>query len=218
MAPLRFLTAQRFSTQPPDELKSYAHGETLTYTVTLENGETYTATLYVQVYGPWDYPTYTFPLPTPEEPIDTEEIIETTQSPTTRTENSAHDINGDGETSPIDALLIINYLNDQSVRIKAGETIAAMSESNSAMDTSKDGEISPIDVLLIINALNANAQNVNAQNANAALQASGEAAAELSSNSVSEETQANDVAIMAVLAATNLDEDLRRQSRRTGSV
>ena len=81
------------------------------------------------------------------------------------------------------------------------------------MDTSKDGEISPIDVLLIINAL-----NVNAQNANAALQASGEAAAGLSSNSVSEETQANDVAIMAVLAATNLDEDLRRQSRRTGSV
>ena len=189
----------------PFELDDYTYTDTLNYTVTLENGETYTATLYVQVYLHWEYLPYLYPHSTPEVITVTVEETETTV-----TENSAHDINGDGETSPIDALLVINYLNDQSVRIKAGEAAATMTESNSAMDTSKDGEISPIDVLLIINAL-----NVNAQNANAALQASGEAAG-FSSSSASEEIQANDAAIMAVLAAnaTSLDEDLRRQSRR----
>lgn len=55
------------------------------------------------------------------------------------------DVNGDGYTSPIDALQVINSLN------AGGKT----EEGDMALDTSGDGHISPIDALLVINRLNA---------------------------------------------------------------
>lgn len=55
------------------------------------------------------------------------------------------DVNGDGYTSPIDALQVINRLN-------AG---TATEEGDMALDTNGDGYVSPIDALLVINRLNA---------------------------------------------------------------
>jgi len=58
------------------------------------------------------------------------------------------DVNKDGSVSPIDALLVINYLNGP-----AGEAAAA--SSGFSMDVNGDGSIAPIDALLVINYLNA---------------------------------------------------------------
>lgn len=54
------------------------------------------------------------------------------------------DVNGDGHTSPIDALQVVNALNANSIE-----------EGDMALDTNGDGSISPIDALLVINRLNA---------------------------------------------------------------
>ncbi|GAB5406818.1 MAG: hypothetical protein Aurels2KO_50490 [Aureliella sp.] len=61
------------------------------------------------------------------------------------------DVNGDGHTSPIDALQVINSLNAE----------APMEEGDMALDTNGDGHISPIDALLVINRLNAIAESSN---------------------------------------------------------
>jgi hypothetical protein len=53
------------------------------------------------------------------------------------------DVNDDGFIAPIDALLVINYLNGES--ILSGPTF---------LDTSNDGHISPLDALNVINHLN----------------------------------------------------------------
>jgi uncharacterized secreted protein with C-terminal beta-propeller domain len=200
---VRILDGTAIQYTAPDDLEAYWYTDTLTYTVTLENGESYTAKLHVNVYRDWGYyPPYIDPQPTTEIETEIKVPVPETTTATQEPSNSAYDINGDGETSPIDVLLVINHLNAQSVSIKAGETVAAMSESNSVMDTSKDGVISPIDALLIINLLNAKA----------ALQAGGEASEVIASSSAIEATQANDAAIMAVLAtgATDLGDDPRR--------
>ncbi|XZE56600.1 Calx-beta domain-containing protein [Planctomycetaceae bacterium SH139] len=60
------------------------------------------------------------------------------------------DVNGDGFTSPIDALQVINALNTKH------ESLVAYDEGDNALDTNGDGNISPIDALLVINKLNAN--------------------------------------------------------------
>ncbi|GAB5407081.1 MAG: hypothetical protein Aurels2KO_53120 [Aureliella sp.] len=59
------------------------------------------------------------------------------------------DVNGDGYTSPIDALQVINALNTKS------ESLAFFEEGDNALDTNGDGHVSPIDALLVINKLNA---------------------------------------------------------------
>ena len=56
------------------------------------------------------------------------------------------DVNNDGEESPIDALLIINYLGREE---SEGEALA----SQHFYDVSNDGKASPHDALLIINGL-----------------------------------------------------------------
>jgi hypothetical protein len=58
--------------------------------------------------------------------------------------NLKGDANFDGSLSPIDALLVINYLNDPSAYTDIP-----------AYDIDNDGIISPMDALIIINALNA---------------------------------------------------------------
>jgi hypothetical protein len=59
--------------------------------------------------------------------------------------NLAGDANFDGNLSPLDALLVIDYLNDPS-----GSTDGA------GYDINGDGDVSPIDALIIVNILNSN--------------------------------------------------------------
>jgi hypothetical protein len=61
------------------------------------------------------------------------------------------DVNGDGHTSPIDALQVINWLNTSSLTAENG----IMEEGDRALDTNGDGRVSPIDALVVINRLNA---------------------------------------------------------------
>lgn len=68
------------------------------------------------------------------------------QNPTNR-----HDVNGDAEVSPIDALLVINDLNLRGSRSLASTNFVPPP----FIDVSGDGSVSPIDVLLVINYLNA---------------------------------------------------------------
>ena len=59
------------------------------------------------------------------------------------------DVNGDGVTTPLDALLVINYLNSLSQSPQeSGPTVLPF------VDTNDDGTISPLDALLVINRLN----------------------------------------------------------------
>ena len=69
---------------------------------------------------------------------------------------SRYDINRDGYTTPLDVLLLVNYLNGNTVPSK-GETARAL------YDVSNDGHISPIDVLHIIDRLNANSYESKAE-------------------------------------------------------
>jgi hypothetical protein len=62
------------------------------------------------------------------------------------------DVNRDGSVSPLDALIVFNYLNALS---DAGSAPIASAADNPALDTNGDGHISPLDALLIINLLNA---------------------------------------------------------------
>jgi hypothetical protein len=64
------------------------------------------------------------------------------------------DVNNDGEISPIDALIVINALNQHG-----SDDVAAFAEGNFAppdvyADVNGDGNVSPIDPLLVINRLN----------------------------------------------------------------
>jgi hypothetical protein len=62
------------------------------------------------------------------------------------------DVNRDGRVSPIDALLVINRLNDKAAALAASalQDLAWQNE----FDVNRDGRISPLDALLVINELN----------------------------------------------------------------
>lgn len=67
------------------------------------------------------------------------------------------DVNDDGQTSPVDALYIINLLNDASsprlAATPAGEPTPIF------FDVNDDGGLSPFDVLLVLNTLNAEGED-----------------------------------------------------------
>jgi len=67
------------------------------------------------------------------------------QNPVIRT-----DTNGDGAVGPIDALVVINYLN----RIGSGTLPVTKPIGTAFVDVNGDGMVSPIDVLQVINHLN----------------------------------------------------------------
>jgi hypothetical protein len=67
----------------------------------------------------------------------------------------SYDVDGDGKVAPIDALLIINYLN--SMLPTDVPTGGAFGIPFGFLDTDHDNSIAPIDALLVINALNAGA-------------------------------------------------------------
>jgi len=60
------------------------------------------------------------------------------------------DVNGDGAVSPIDAVQVLNDLNNA----EAEPAIGLSDIENFRMDVNGDGHVSPIDALIIINALN----------------------------------------------------------------
>jgi hypothetical protein len=70
------------------------------------------------------------------------------------------DVDGNDEISPLDALLIINYLNtDNPTKLTTAHStkVSAAASSVNYYDVSGDNEIAPLDALLIINFLNAEA-------------------------------------------------------------
>ncbi|MBI2480469.1 MAG: hypothetical protein HYV60_18130, partial [Planctomycetia bacterium] len=66
--------------------------------------------------------------------------------------NSARplDVDGNGFVVPLDALIVINYINANGT----GPLPAAGPANGNKVDTNGDGSVTPIDVLLIVNALN----------------------------------------------------------------
>ena len=78
-------------------------------------------------------------------------------------EGEALDINGDGVVSPVDALSVINDLNENGSRAVGngaeGETAAA----EARLDVNGDNFISPADALLLINHLNGKAESGEAE-------------------------------------------------------
>ncbi len=62
----------------------------------------------------------------------------------------ALDVNKSNSVEPLDALIIINFLNEIDATLPAG----IVGEPEFFWDTSDDGFVSPIDVLLIVNELN----------------------------------------------------------------
>src|SRR5262245_11270400 len=79
------------------------------------------------------------------------------------------DVNADGTVAPVDALLVINELNQFGSHAVMGpsatnpsgegENSAAATEGRLYRDTNNDGVISPIDALLVINELNAEGES-----------------------------------------------------------
>lgn len=65
----------------------------------------------------------------------------------------AEDVNGDGEVTALDMLLVINSLN-QFGSVPAGEANSPSSESMAVGDINRDGYVTPLDVLLLTNYFN----------------------------------------------------------------
>jgi hypothetical protein len=65
------------------------------------------------------------------------------------------DVSRDAKISPIDAVLVINYLNARAARAES-QTVATAVTSTDFLDTNKDNFISAIDAVLVINYLNSN--------------------------------------------------------------
>lgn len=63
------------------------------------------------------------------------------------------DTNSDSTVGPVDALLVINYLNS----IKSRKLTSGRPRSEYLVDVNNDGSVSPIDALLVINRLNSRA-------------------------------------------------------------
>lgn len=64
----------------------------------------------------------------------------------------AYDANGDGSVGPLDALIVINFLNSSGD--KSLPAIRVFNDSRMYFDVNGDGAVGPIDVLQIINYLN----------------------------------------------------------------
>ncbi len=64
------------------------------------------------------------------------------------------DVNSDGKVDPLDALLVINTLNNGGVNTEGPAIRTLFALNGLKLDASSDGSISPIDALLIINELN----------------------------------------------------------------
>ncbi|MCH2372181.1 MAG: dockerin type I domain-containing protein, partial [Pirellulales bacterium] len=85
-----------------------------------------------------------------DEPTDWRRI------PTSSNQLSATDVNSSNHTSPIDALIVINYMNehnDHKLPLILGGMRSKI-ESKFHLDVNADGQITPLDALIVINELN----------------------------------------------------------------
>lgn len=73
-------------------------------------------------------------------------------SPVSTNTSMPQDVNGDGQISPIDALVVINALN--AGRISATSTSEGEARSTMFVDVNGDSQLTPLDALLVINYLN----------------------------------------------------------------
>ena len=77
-------------------------------------------------------------------------------TPVSSNKNSATDVNSSNHTSPIDALIIINHMNDLANHdlplILGGLTDKI--EGNFYLDVNADQQVTPLDALIVINVLN----------------------------------------------------------------
>jgi Dockerin type I domain len=94
-------------------------------------------------------------------------------------ESSPADVNADGRRTPLDVLLIVEWLNDKGASSVASaisviESSGAASNQSRFLDVNGNGKIEPLDALLAINELN--------REANLKLRAEGEAAQQLAVN------------------------------------
>jgi hypothetical protein len=64
------------------------------------------------------------------------------------------DVDGDGQDTPLDALIVINYINDHTPHTDPVHTTAPIMVFTHRPDVDGDGQIIALDVLLIINHLN----------------------------------------------------------------
>lgn len=81
--------------------------------------------------------------------------------PTSNTNSTLHlDVNGDNRISALDALIVINRLNSQSVSDDSNATLwlGTTGPNRSYLDTNGDFELSALDALLVINQLSKNSQ------------------------------------------------------------
>jgi len=75
-------------------------------------------------------------------------------SPVTSNPANPFDVNGDGEESPADALIVINYINDHSQQSSLSQLTTQLIGSHLYADVDGDGIVTPRDALRIINRLN----------------------------------------------------------------
>ncbi len=65
------------------------------------------------------------------------------------------DVDGDGYVTPLDPLIIINYINSHG----SGPITQGEGESGIDLDVDGDGHVSPLDILIVINAINEQRSN-----------------------------------------------------------
>jgi hypothetical protein len=81
--------------------------------------------------------------------LSAQALITENQDAALNNSDQPSDVDGDGVTTPLDVLLLINHLNTLSQPTEVSRsTVAAF------MDTDGDGTVSPLDALLVINRLN----------------------------------------------------------------
>lgn len=121
------------------------------------------------------------------------------------------DVNNDADVSPLDALLIINQLNNsgggQSL-ISSRVTATSASATTTYYDVNKDSQIAPIDALLVINFLNSLKKTATS---------GGEGESDAAAEAAAESAPADDTAAASAASAAAADEifaDLFRGRRR----
>jgi hypothetical protein len=110
------------------------------------------------------------------------------------------DTSGDGEISPVDALKVINWVNDDSRTERPGSGVEFLEPE----DVNGDGHVTPIDVLNVVNVLNQSSNEILESEGSFTVQRQGE-----SNNSLGEtELQSN------VLQAETVDRFFSSVGRR----
>ena len=119
------------------------------------------------------------------------------------------DVDGDGAVTPLDPLIIINYINNHG----PGAVSSGEGESGGQIDVDGDGQVTPLDILLIINGLNEhNNQSMGSPNSGGGNLPSAEG--ESSAKPAPIMTQDGNAAALAPLFGVSEDELLGRRPRR----